>query len=143
MKTFWQIFNKYQTQILYLFFGVMTTVINILIYGGLHLVHTPYQIAYWTAWFVTVLFAYLTNRRWVFSSQARGFKQISVEVFNFYLARFITGILGSGIMIIGVSWLHQNDFIWNIIQNVFVIISNYILSKWFIFKNKEKLKYDD
>ncbi|MFL1695777.1 GtrA family protein [Weissella kandleri] len=132
-----QLLIKYREQIIYLVFGVLTTLVSIIVYGALHLMAWPYQLAYWSAWFLSVLFAYLTNRHWVFRSQAQGFLAILRETFNFYLARLLTGLLGSAIMGLGVGVLHQNDFIWNIIQNIFVIIANYALSKWFIFKGKE------
>ncbi|KRN74764.1 hypothetical protein IV73_GL001172 [Weissella kandleri] len=132
-----QLLVKYREQILYLVFGGLTTLVNIVVYGALHLMAWPYQLAYWSAWFLAVLFAYLTNRRWVFQSQSRGLSAILRETFNFYFARLLTGLLGSAIMWLGVSALQQNDFIWNIIQNIFVIIANYGLSKWFIFKSKE------
>jgi putative flippase GtrA len=134
------IFNKFKAQILYLIFGVSSTLVNIIVYYIMHRLGSPYQFSYWMAWFWAVLFAYLTNRVWVFNSKATGIKQISMEVINFYLARILTGLIGIGIMYIGVSLLHQNDLLWNLIQNVFVILTNYALSKWFIFQAKEQIK---
>ncbi|MDR3189775.1 MAG: GtrA family protein [Lactobacillaceae bacterium] len=143
MQTMQTLFKKYQSQILYLIFGVSTTIVNIIVYGVMHMLHMPYQVSYWTAWFWAVLFAYLTNRVWVFHSQASGFVEKTREVVQFYIARLLTGVLGAGIMWIGVSLLHQNDVIWNIIQNVFVILTNYALSKYIIFNKKEKWNRND
>ena len=61
---------KFRSQILYLFFGVLTTVVNIVVYALLRMTDMPVQVSYWLAWFITVLVAYLTNRKWVFNSQA-------------------------------------------------------------------------
>ena len=131
---------KFRSQILYLFFGVLTTVVNIVVYALLRMTDMPVQVSYWLAWFITVLVAYLTNRKWVFNSQASTPREYFDEIVKFYVARLATGVIGSGIMWIGVSWLHQNDMIWNIIQNVFVIVSNYVLSKLVIFKAKQKFE---
>lgn len=131
---------KFRSQILYLFFGVLTTVINIVVYALLRMTDMPVQVSYWLAWFITVLAAYLTNRRWVFNSQASTPREYFDEIVKFYVARFATGLIGSGIMIIGVNWLHQNDMLWNIIQNVFVIVTNYVLSKLVIFRAKKEFE---
>ncbi|GAK31197.1 teichoic acid glycosylation protein [Weissella oryzae SG25] len=131
---------KFRSQLLYLFFGGVTTVINILIYAGLRLTNMPVQLSYWLAWFITVLVAYLTNRKWVFNSQAETFSDYFSEIVKFYLARFATGVIGSAMMWFGVSLLKQNDMVWNIIQNIFVILTNYILSKMVIFRAKKKFE---
>ena len=131
---------KFRSQILYLFFGVLTTVINIVVYALLRMTDIPVQVSYWLAWFITVLAAYLTNRKWVFHSQASTPREYFDEIVKFYVARLATGLIGSGIMIVGVNWLHQNDMLWNIIQNVFVIVTNYVLSKLVIFRAKERIR---
>ena len=100
----------------------------------------PVQVSYWLAWFITVLAAYLTNRKWVFNSQASTPREYFDEIVKFYVARLATGLIGSGIMIVGVNWLHQNDMLWNIIQNVFVIVTNYVLSKLVIFRAKKEFE---
>lgn len=131
---------KFRSQILYLVFGVLTTIINIVVYALLRMTDMPVQVAYWLAWFVAVLAAYLTNRKWVFDSQAGTVREYFDEIVKFYVARLATGVIGSGIMWIGVSWLHQNDMLWNVIQNIFVIVSNYILSKLVIFRAEKSLE---
>ncbi|WP_270774229.1 GtrA family protein [Weissella confusa] len=131
---------KFRSQILYLFFGVLTTVINIVVYALLRMTDMPVQVSYWLAWFITVLAAYLTNRKWVFNSQASTPREYFDEIVKFYVARLATGLIGSGIMIVGVNWLHQNDMLWNIIQNVFVIVTNYVLSKLVIFRAKKEFE---
>ena len=131
---------KFRSQILYLFFGVLTTVINIVVYALLRMTDMPVQVSYWLAWFITVLAAYLTNRKWVFNSQASTPREYFDEIVKFYVARLATGLIGSGIMIIGVNWLHQNDMLWNIIQNVFVMVTNYVLSKLVIFRAKKEFE---
>lgn len=89
---------------------------------------------------MSVLFAYLTNRKWVFDSQTTGLANILLEMVKFFFARLATGVVGYLILLFGVHVLHQNDMIWNIIQNIFVIVSNYVLSKLMIFRLKEKIE---
>lgn len=137
MSALMQLLSKYREQISYLFFGVMTTFVNIVVYAVVRYLDVPIQVSYWIAWFVSVLFAYLTNRVWVFKSNVETPGEFIREMFQFYLARLATGLIGSGIMWFGTSLLHQNDMLWNILQNVFVIVSNYVLSKLIIFKSKK------
>lgn len=131
---------KFRSQILYLVFGVLTTVVNIVFYALFRMTDMPVQVSYWLAWFVSVLVAYLTNRTWVFNSRADSVNEYVSEVVKFYASRLATGIVGSAIMWFGVTLLHQNDMLWNIIQNVFVIVSNYALSKFIIFRAKQDLE---
>lgn len=140
MKALKNIFDQYRAQILYLIFGGLTTLVNIILYGGLRWLAMPVMVAYVIAWFLTVLFAYVTNRQWVFTSAAQGSQEVLLEMGRFYVARLVTGLLGMAILWIGASLLHQNDMIWNIIQNIFVVITNYVLSKVVVFKAKEKLE---
>ena len=126
---------KYQSFLLYVIFGILTTIVNIIVFFILYnMLHTGHNIAYVVAWFWAVLFAYLTNRVWVFHSTSSTTADIVKEVWQFYLARVLTGIIGYFILTFGVDLLHQDANIWNIIQNIFVIFSNFILSKLIIFK---------
>lgn len=128
---------RYRALILYLIFGGLTTLVNMVVFYLLFTVwHSAYQFAYIMAWFWSVLFAYLTNRVWVFGSQVHGFKGLAYEVWQFYLARVLTGILGFAILAFGVRLLHQEANTWNLIQNVFVVISNFVLGRLYVFKKR-------
>lgn len=140
MRTVIEMLSKYRMQIMYLIFGGLTTVVNIVVYTEARWSHLSINIAYVLAWILSVLFAYLTNRKWVFDSQTTGFANILLEMVKFFFARLATGVVGYLILLFGVHILHQNDMIWNIIQNVFVIVSNYVLSKLMIFRLKEKIE---
>ncbi|CAM3098738.1 GtrA family protein [Leuconostoc rapi] len=135
MLKFKTLFTKYQAILLYAIFGVLTTIVNIIVFFLFYnQLHTGHNIAYIVAWFWAVLFAYLTNRVWVFHSKNSTPAAITREIWQFYLARILTGIIGYFILIVGVDFLKQDANIWNIIQNVFVIVSNFVLSKLIIFK---------
>lgn len=139
MQKLIDLFKKYEETILYLFFGGATFVVSVVTYSLFSAVwHWDYTVAYIASWFLAVLFAYITNRIWVFKSQVTDFAGLAREIWQFYLARIVTGIIGWLILAFGVQILRQNDLIWNGIQNIFVIVSNYVLSKMIIFKKIEE-----
>ncbi|MBS9339191.1 GtrA family protein [Fructobacillus sp. M2-14] len=139
MQKLINLYKKYEESILYLFFGGATFVVSVVSYSLFSAVwHWEYTVSYIVSWFLAVLFAYITNRIWVFKSQVTDFAGLLREVWQFYLARVVTGIIGWLILAFGVRILGQNDLIWNGIQNIFVIISNYVLSKMIIFKKIEE-----
>ena len=125
--------------IMYLIFGVLTTVVSLLVYYGLILTllnpenAVQLQIANIISWIAGVIFAYITNRKFVFESSE---KNKLKEVSKFVTSRLGTLILDMVIMFIGVTVLKFNDKIIKIISQVLVIIGNYVLSKLFVFKKK-------
>ncbi|CAK1229547.1 Putative flippase GtrA (transmembrane translocase of bactoprenol-linked glucose) (GtrA) [Fructobacillus fructosus] len=130
-------YKQYEESILYLFFGGATFVVSVVTYSLFSAaLHWEYTLAYVASWFLAVLFAYLTNRIWVFRSKVTDMAGVFREVWQFYLARIVTGVIGWLILAFGVRILHQNDLVWNGIQNIFVILANYVLSKLYIFKEK-------
>lgn len=126
----------------YIIFGVLTTLINLMTYfiltftlfnveNGFEL-----QIVNVISWNVAVVFAYVTNRKYVFYSQNEDKKK---ELFDFFLARLITLFVDMVIMYFGVNALKFSDKIVKIISQITVIVGNYFLSKIFVFKkNKSK-----
>lgn len=127
--------NKYKAVILYLFFGVCTTIVNIASYWCCaHLLHLSTISSTVIAWLLAVLFAYVTNRIWVFESTAVGLKSICKEFWAFIICRLATGALDLGIMFVCVDLLKMNDIIIKAFANVIVIVLNYIASKLVIFK---------
>ena len=121
--------------ILYLFFGGLTTLINIAAYyAASHLLGMDTVPATVLAWVIAVLFAYLTNRKWVFDSRASGAGAILRELAGFWSARLFTGLLDIGIMYLFVDVLHRNDMFIKLASNVIVVILNYVFSKYLIFK---------
>lgn len=131
--------EKYRDMIAYLIFGVLTTVINIVVYwAAAHLLHIPTVPSTVIAWIAAVLFAYLTNRRWVFHSEASGKKEILQEVLRFFAARLATGIFDWVFMYVTVDRMGWNDVAMKVIANVVVIISNYVLSKLVVFRKKKQ-----
>ena len=135
-----KLFSKYKEIILYLIFGVLTTIVSLLSYYLLTItILDPnnafyLQIANILSWICAVLFAYITNRKYVFESKD---KNKTKEIIKFVSSRIVTLILDMLIMGIGVSILNFNDKIMKIISQVVVIVLNYVLSKIFVFKKKK------
>lgn len=135
-----ELWNKYKDTIPYLFFGVLTTVVNIVGFWFFnYVVGINYQIANIIAYFLSVVFAYVTNKLWVFNSHTDTMKAFLLEMGSFFLFRGGSWVIDQGTMTIGVSLLHMNDLIVKFIANVVVVILNYIFSKFIIFRKKEKL----
>lgn len=133
-----QLIKKYKDILLYGIFGVLTTVVNIATYWvAAHPLGLSVMVSTVIAWIAAVLFAYVTNRKWVFHSQAQGTKEIVRELVSFFACRLATGVVDWACMFIFVDLLHFNDVIIKAAANVLVIILNYVASKLVIFKHKK------
>ena len=128
---------QYRHELLYLIFGALTTLVNFVVYlGATRLVGMGTTAANALAWLLAVLFAYLTNRTWVFESQARGAREIGAELLRFMAGRVATGLMDIAIMYVSVDLLGANDVVMKILSNVLVIILNYVISKLMVFRKK-------
>lgn len=124
--------KQYREIIAYLIFGVLTTLVNIVIYFlASDILSINYLISNLLAWFISVLFAYITNRAYVFESTSAHFIK---EAIKFFGSRITTGIIDMILMWSLVSFTSINDVLIKIIVNVIVIVLNYIFSKLFVFK---------
>lgn len=145
MQKIKELYLKYKEIINYLIFGVLTTVVSLatkylLLFTILDASNAiQLQIAVVTSWITACLFAYITNRIWVFESKS---KEIIKEMAKFFAARLTTLGLEMLIMFIFVTALGLNSdmwvIVWTLVSQVVIIISNYVLSKLIVFKNKEK-----
>lgn len=118
--------------ILYVIFGVLTTVVNFIVYLFFaRLLGVNYIISNILAWFFSVLFAYVTNRIWVFES-----KNINIfkEVALFFGGRIFSGVVDTGLLYLFVDVLSIGDFISKIIIQFIVVVLNYVFSKLIVFK---------
>jgi len=127
--------EKFADVIPYAFFGGCTTLVNVIVYWflahPLGMETIPATIA---AWLAAVLFAYFTNRKWVFHSTAHGQSEILKESVSFFACRLATGLLDWACMYVFVDLLFINDMLIKILANALVIILNYVASKKVIFK---------
>ena len=130
-----ELLKKYKFIILYGIFGVLTTIINIATYGVFYSVlGVSNVISNIIAWVLSVLFAFITNKLWVFESKSFDFKLFMKELGSFTVCRLATGALDLGIMLVGVDLLKGPAMILKVISNIIVIILNYVMSKVFVFK---------
>ena len=117
---------------MYVFFGALTTLINTVAYWVLYYgISVPNTTSTIISWLLSVIFAYITNKLWVFE---KGNKSTLKEATEFFLSRISTGVLDLFIMYAGVELLLFEGGIIKILSNVVVIILNYLLSKLFVFK---------
>ena len=132
---------RYQDIILYVFFGALATLVNTvsyyLCYNVIGMSNVPSVVI---AWLLAVVFAFFTNKLWVFKSRSFAPDVLKHEIPTFFGARLLTGLLDLGIMYLAVDVLHGNGTVWKLISNVLVIILNYVASKLVIFKKKDEPK---
>ena len=137
MKKIIELFNKYREIIMYVIVGGLTTVVSLASYYLLTFTildaQNPFQlqIANIISWILCVSFAFVANRKYVFESKN---KNIVKECLSFFLARLSTLIIDMLSMGIMVSFLKMNDSIAKIIVQFIILILNYILSKFLVFK---------
>lgn len=132
-------YNKFREGLLYLFFGGCTTLVNIISFFILRKLKISIYISNIIAWFISVVFAFITNKLFVFESRGKSLKETFKEGVSFFLFRVVSLLFDMGIMYILIDLLSSNEMISKIISNIFVIIINYVFSKLFIFSsNKDK-----
>lgn len=125
----------------YLIIGVLTTLVSLITYYLLTFTildpnnDIQLQIANIISWIISVSFAYITNRKFVFESKS---KDIKKELSKFVSSRITTLIIDMLLMFILVSLLNFNDKVIKLIVQVIVIILNYIFSKLFVFKERSQ-----
>ena len=136
MEKIKKLLKKYKFIILYGIFGVLTTIINIVTYALCYdMFNISNVVSNIIAWILSVLFAFITNKIWVFESKSFDFKIFIKELWNFIVCRLATGALDLGIMYVGVDLLKGPALILKVASNIIVIILNYVMSKLFVFKN--------
>lgn len=139
MKYFKETYSKYSEVINYLITGVLTTLISLAVYFGCTDTFLnpenpiELQIANILSWILSVTFAYFTNRKYVFKSTN---SHIFKEGIHLYLARISTLILDMAFMFVCVSLFHMNNKFAKLLDQVVVIIANYIISKFWVFSKK-------
>lgn len=121
--------------ILYVVFGFFTFVVNFVTYFIFVGLGLNYLIANALAWFFSVLFAYITNRKWVFESKS---PDILKEMSLFFGGRIFSGVVDTALMYLFIDVLVLGDFISKTVVQIIVIILNYIFSKLIVFTEKNK-----
>jgi putative flippase GtrA len=134
------LYHKYEEIINYLIIGILTTLVSLLTYYMLTFTilnankALELQIANVLAWIVSVTFAYFTNRKIVFKQKD---KSNIREAAKFYTSRVTTLLIDMALMFVFVTKLKFNDKIVKVIVQVIVIVLNYMLSKFLVFKKNK------
>ena len=127
--------NKYWDIISYLFFGVMTTVVNYLVYLPVYnYLELSAAASNAVAWVAAVIFAYLTNKPFVFKSHDWSAKTVIPELTKFVSCRIASGLAETLILLVSVDLMGFDGNIWKLITSVLVVVLNYFASKFLIFK---------
>ncbi|GHP14735.1 cell wall teichoic acid glycosylation protein GtcA [Lentilactobacillus fungorum] len=135
------LYYQYQELIAYAFWGVATTVINVVVFWLLHnFTSWNYIINATIAWILSVLFSYLTNKAYVFHSPSESLMSDFLEMISFFGGRLATLFLEFLMLWIGITLMHQNQILVKIVENVIVIAINYFWSKWLVFRNSQNQK---
>ena len=135
MKTIKNLIVKYWDILSYLFFGVLTTAVNYLVYLPCYnWLHLSASISNVIAWVVAVAFAYVTNKPFVFKSHDWSWKTVGPELTKFVGCRIGSGLLETAILFVTVDWLAWNGNVWKLVTSVLVVLLNYVASKLLVFR---------
>ena len=130
-------YNKIKEILWYCFFGALTTLINIISFYLLDKTGMNVYINNFIAWFLSVLFAFITNKIFVFNSKSMKKSVVTKEIISFFFFRILSLGIDMAGMYICISLISLNKMVSKILMNIIVIVANYIFSKIFIFKPKE------
>lgn len=143
--------KKHRQIILYIVFGALTTLVNYVVYFLCKAVGIRYEIATVISWICAVLFAFVTNKLFVFESKSSKTKTVAKEITLFFGGRLFSLALELLIMKIGMDIIHADrltltafgkvlplgEFLIKTVAQITVLVTNFILSKFLIFKNKK------
>lgn len=137
-------YRKHREAMRYLIFGGLSTMVNILSYAlfaslilrGLPSQEIIINASEIIAFIITIIFAYITNKIYVFNSKVKDFKGLAKEIVSFTGCRLITEVISILMMNMAI-WFSINDILMKIMANIVVIILNFVFSKLIIFKNKK------
>lgn len=127
--------QKYWDVLSYLFFGVLTTVVNYAVYLPVYnLLHLSAAVSNILSWVAAVAFAYVTNKCFVFKSTGWSKETVLPELAKFVSCRLASGVMETAILWVTVDLLGWNGNLWKLATNVLVVIVNYFGSRFLVFK---------
>ena len=130
-----RLLSKYRELIVYVIVGVITTIVSLLSYYLFaYTLEIQYLISNFLSWVCAVVFAYITNKVWVFQNYDFALSNIVKEIVAFIGARIATLGVDMLIMFVMVDMLSLQDLVAKITVQVIVTILNYILSKFLVFR---------
>ena len=130
-------YKAHKEVLLYLFFGGLTFIISIASYAFFDITMEMNElVANIFSWIIAVLFAYITNRTWVFENTKSGAAGIVQELIMFMSGRVATLVVEEVILLVFITWLGFGSMVVKIVAQVIVIVLNYIISKLIVFKKR-------
>lgn len=141
LRVFEPLYKKYKEVLLYLFFGVLTTVVSIGSYAFFNVTLGINElIANVISWVLAVLFAFFTNRIWVFAAPTKNVEEFMKQLVSFAGGRVLTLVIEEIILLVFITMLHFNSMLIKFIAQVVVIILNYVISKLLVFRKDKNKK---
>lgn len=126
-------YREHKEILLYLFFGGLTFVVSIATYAFfIRVLGADALVANLFSWIFAVSFAYITNRTWVFESNATGRQAVLKEMGKFFSGRIATLLVEELILLVFIKWLHFDSMAVKVVAQVVVILLNYVISKLWI-----------
>lgn len=130
-------YKKHKEVLLYLFFGGLTFLVSLGSFALFDCVAGLNElVANVISWILAVVFAFFTNRIWVFQGYTENSKEFIHQLAEFILGRVVTLIIEEIILVVFISWLRLNSIAVKIGAQIVVIIANYVISKWLVFGKK-------
>jgi len=132
-----ELIYKYKEVISYIAFGVATTIVNFVVFFICKdMLGIDYKISNAISWFLSVLFAFFTNKYFVFGSKHDDLGSFVREILLFYWYRILSFVIDMALMILMIEVLNISDFWSKMATQVAVVVLNYFFSKFFIFNKK-------
>jgi putative flippase GtrA len=137
---YFALYEAHRETVNYLFFGGLTTVVGFVSYFLLCLALPAFgtTVPNVLSWIIAVLFAYFTNRRWVFESKTEGLPARLREFGSFCLARVATLAVETLLLWLLVDTLHFPNLLIKLLTTLFQVAANYLLSKFLVFRKPRK-----
>lgn len=136
LEKIWKQFVNRET-ISYVIFGVLTTLVDWVSYWLMRRAGVDYRLATAGSWAAAVLFAFVTNKLFVFESKSLNPKMVWAEFVPFVVCRAATGLFTMVAMIVMVDMMKiSQDFFCKVVTSAISLVLNYLFSKWFIFKDR-------
>lgn len=130
-------YKRHKEILMYLFFGGCTTLISIFSFAYFNIVLSINElISNVISWILAVLFAFFTNRIWVFQAKTESLHDFIKQMITFYGSRLLTLGMEEAILFIFVSSYQFNSVAIKILAQICVLIGNYIMSKLLVFKSR-------
>lgn len=135
MDTIRKLIIKYWDILTYLFFGVLSTFVNYVVYlPTFYMLGLSAAVSNVIAWTVAVAFAFLTNKPFVFKSHDWSRKTVLPELSKFVGCRVASGVAETVILLVTVDLLGWSGAFWKLVTSVLVVVANYFGSKFLVFK---------